>query len=169
MLSTVPMHECSSAAACGKALIFDLDGTLLHTAPDLADAVNAMLVELGRETLPEQTVANYVGKGAENLIHRSLTGSLTERADAALFHRAHDSFRAHYETTAQRIAARLTKGSESGAMRPGLGEVHAWAILGMNVFLGLRYGVWSDGEASAEVARQANELIAQGIAAHPED
>lgn len=76
--------------------MFDLDGTLLHTAPDLADAVNAMLAELGRDLLPEQTVANYVGKGAENLIHRSLTGSLTDRADADLFHHAHDSFTRHY-------------------------------------------------------------------------
>jgi AcrR family transcriptional regulator len=80
-----------------------------------------------------------------------------------------DSFRAHYETTAQRIATRLAKGSELGAMRPGLGEVHAWAIMGMNVFLGLRYGVWGDGAASAEVAREANELIARGIAAPPAD
>lgn len=79
-----------------RAVLFDLDGTLLHTAPDLADAVNAMLNELGLSKLPEQTVANFVGKGAENLIHRSLTGSLTERADAALFDRAHDSFTQHY-------------------------------------------------------------------------
>lgn len=79
-----------------RAVMFDLDGTLLHTAPDLADAVNAMLTELGRPTLPEQTVANYVGKGAENLIHRSLTGTLTDRADSDLFHKAHDSFTHHY-------------------------------------------------------------------------
>lgn len=79
-----------------RAVLFDLDGTLLHTAPDLADAVNAMLQELGRSPLPEQTVANFVGKGAENLIHRSLTGSLTERVDDGLFHTAHDSFTRHY-------------------------------------------------------------------------
>lgn len=80
-----------------RAVMFDLDGTLLHTAPDLADAVNAMLTELGFKNLPEQTVANYVGKGAENLIHRSLTGSLSERAEASLFHRAHESFTRHYD------------------------------------------------------------------------
>lgn len=63
-----------------KAVLFDLDGTLLHTVPDLAAAVNAMLADLGKPVLPEETVAVYVGKGAENLVNRSLTGSMTEKA-----------------------------------------------------------------------------------------
>jgi phosphoglycolate phosphatase len=83
-------------AVC-KAVMLDLDGTLLHTAPDLAAAVNAMLGELGRPVLAESVVAGFVGKGAENLIHRSLTGSLTDRADAALFEQAYDSFTRHYD------------------------------------------------------------------------
>ena len=52
-----------------------------------------------------------------------------------------DSYRAHYETTASRIEARLAKGMESGEFRPDLEEAHAWAMMGMNVFLGLRRGV----------------------------
>lgn len=79
------------------AVLFDLDGTLLHTAPDLAAAVNAMLSDLGRPALPESTVANYVGKGAENLIHRSLTGSLDGRADSALYAQAHALWQGHYD------------------------------------------------------------------------
>jgi hypothetical protein len=47
-----------------RAVVIDLDGTLLDTAADLAAAVNLMLAELGRPTLAESVVASYVGKGA---------------------------------------------------------------------------------------------------------
>ncbi|HEY1057534.1 MAG TPA: phosphoglycolate phosphatase [Limnobacter sp.] len=80
-----------------RAILFDLDGTLLHTVPDLAAAVNAMLRDLSLPELDEHTVATYVGKGAENLIHRSLTGTLDGRADAALFDKANAIWHAHYE------------------------------------------------------------------------
>lgn len=76
-------------------------------------------------------------------------------------------FKAHYETTAARIAERLAEGAEAGAMRKADGaldaEVRAWAIMGMNVFLGLRFGVWGS-EDPAEVAAAANRLIREGLA-----
>ena len=54
--------------------------------------------------------------------------------------------RAHYETTASRIAARLTEAARRGELAPGLTaesiDAIAWAIMGANVFLGLRYAVW---------------------------
>ncbi|HZG31728.1 MAG TPA: TetR/AcrR family transcriptional regulator [Sphingopyxis sp.] len=74
-----------------------------------------------------------------------------------------DSFRAHYATTAERIAARLQAGGAGGELRGGLGEVEAWAIMGMNVFLGLRFGVWDTEDDVAAVAARANALIADGI------
>ena len=55
-----------------KAVLIDLDGTLLDTVPDLADAANAMLAELGRLTLPVDTIRDYVGKGIPNLVGRCL-------------------------------------------------------------------------------------------------
>lgn len=79
-----------------KAVFFDLDGTLLHTVPDLAAAVNAMLNDLGRDTLPESLVATYVGKGADNLINRSLTGEINGLADPSLFAQAKASWEVHY-------------------------------------------------------------------------
>lgn len=74
------------------------------------------------------------------------------------------SYRAHYETTATRIEARLAQGMAQGAFRPDLEEAHAWAIMGMNVFLGLRYGVWNDDRSPAEVAEIARSILEQGIA-----
>jgi len=55
-----------------KAVLLDLDGTLLDTAPDLADAANAMLAELGRPALPLDTIRDFVGKGIPNLVGRCL-------------------------------------------------------------------------------------------------
>jgi AcrR family transcriptional regulator len=74
-----------------------------------------------------------------------------------------DSFRLHYQTTANRIRERLAEGERRGELREGLGEAHAWAIMGMNVFLGLRYAVWSDETAPDEVAECANSILREGI------
>jgi phosphoglycolate phosphatase len=52
----------------GVSLIFDLDGTLVDTAPDLAGAMNAVLARAGRPNLPASEVRNMVGRGARVLI-----------------------------------------------------------------------------------------------------
>lgn len=75
------------------------------------------------------------------------------------------SFRIHYESTARRITERLGEGVRKGELREGLGEAHAWAIMGMNVFLGLRYTVWSDEMQPEDVAELANSILRKGIAA----
>lgn len=75
------------------------------------------------------------------------------------------SFRAHYQNTASRMYERLQSGTAKGELREGLKEAHAWAIMGMNVFLGLRYAVWSDDEAAETIAAMANQILHEGIAA----
>lgn len=79
-----------------------------------------------------------------------------------------ESYRAHYETTASRIEARLAKGVASGEFRPDLEEAHAWAMMGMNVFLGLRYGVWSDNRSPAELGEIVRSILEHGIAVKPQ-
>lgn len=75
-------------------------------------------------------------------------------------------FENHYRTTAARIAARLDTGKAKGELvADGSGlasEVEAWAIMGMNVFLGLRFAIWGR-EKPEEVARLANRLIRRGL------
>ena len=76
-----------------------------------------------------------------------------------------ESYRSHYEETAKRIFERLQEGSAAGDFRGQLEEAHAWAIMGMNVFLGLRYGIWSEEKSAEEIAEIANGILAGGIAA----
>ena len=75
-------------------------------------------------------------------------------------------FRAHYETTAARIAARLDAATARGEIKDDgalASEVRAWAIMGMNVFLGLRFGVWGQEDVD-QVAAHANALLRDGMA-----
>ncbi len=77
-------------------------------------------------------------------------------------------FREHYEKTAARITARLGKGVTAGELReddsPLAPEVIAWAIMGANVFLGLRFAVWGSADPD-EVAAITNRLLRNGLAA----
>ncbi|HEV7967725.1 MAG TPA: HAD-IA family hydrolase [Candidatus Acidoferrales bacterium] len=62
-----------------RALIFDLDGTLIDSKLDLALSVNATLAELGRSPLPHEQIFSYVGQGAPALIARALGGAASEQ------------------------------------------------------------------------------------------
>ena len=73
------------------------------------------------------------------------------------------SYRSHYRSTAERMEKRLRAGAQRGEIRPEVGEVHAWALMGMNVFLGLRYGVWSEDEDVASVAEIASDFVRRGL------
>ena len=61
-----------------RALIFDLDGTLIDSKLDLALAVNATLAEMGRGPLAHEQIFGYVGQGAPMLIRRALGDSSSE-------------------------------------------------------------------------------------------
>jgi len=78
-----------------KALIFDLDGTLVDTAPDLMAATNHALNGMGRPGLSDAQLRSFVGHGSMALIRRGLeaTGGLTDEASVK---RLQDEFLAHY-------------------------------------------------------------------------
>ncbi|MBH0094800.1 phosphoglycolate phosphatase [Psychrobacter sp. NZS113] len=57
-------------------LIFDFDGTLIDSVPDLADATNAILTTLGKETYPIETIRNWIGNGSRLLVERALVGKV---------------------------------------------------------------------------------------------
>ena len=81
-----------------KAVMIDLDGTMLDTVADLAIAVNLMLKELDRAPLEEIEVRNFVGKGIPNLVGRVLTRSFGEAPGAAQLDRALPLYLECYES-----------------------------------------------------------------------
>ncbi len=65
-----------------EAVVFDLDGTLIDSAPDLRTAVNRMLAEKGRRTLGLGAVTAMVGDGVHRLVERALAATGKEAPTA---------------------------------------------------------------------------------------
>ena len=76
--------------------MFDLDGTLLDTAPEIAEAANRMLAALGKPVLPQAQITSYIGEGVQTLIKRCLTGQRQVEPDAELFARAQPLYHDFY-------------------------------------------------------------------------
>lgn len=87
-----------------RAVLIDLDGTLLDTAPDLAAAANRMLADLGLPPREPQLIATFIGKGIPMLVRRALAGSLEGAGDEALYARALPLFERHYAEESGRRA-----------------------------------------------------------------
>ncbi|OGI57047.1 MAG: phosphoglycolate phosphatase [Candidatus Muproteobacteria bacterium RBG_19FT_COMBO_61_10] len=79
-----------------KMVMVDLDGTLIHTAPDLAASANRMLQDLGRAEVDPRLIATWIGNGVPRLVKRALTGEMMAEPDAALYQRALALFQKHY-------------------------------------------------------------------------
>jgi len=141
-----------SKEALFKALVTDMSARVRdHVAPVLKEAGNALDGE---------------GKALESYLEFARDHSHVYRIiDEAEFADP-EGFEKHYRTTAARIAARLESGKSRGEVAssesPIASEVEAWAIMGMNVFLGLRFAVWGE-EKPSEVARIANRMIRKGL------
>jgi len=79
-------------------IAFDLDGTLVDSAPDLADAVDAMLARLGRPPAGIEKVRGWIGNGVTMLVKRALTGEMWPTSDPDGFADALPVFMELYET-----------------------------------------------------------------------
>ncbi|MGD0546842.1 MAG: HAD-IA family hydrolase [Terracidiphilus sp.] len=79
-----------------KLLVFDLDGTLIDSAQDLCNSVNATLTHVGREPLADEIVAGYIGDGAIMLMRRALFGPDATEVDEELLALAYEFFLAYY-------------------------------------------------------------------------
>jgi phosphoglycolate phosphatase len=82
-----------------KLLVFDLDGTLIDSAQDLCNSVNAALGHVERPPLPDPVIASFVGNGAAMLVRRALAagaGLAVDEVDRALEDQAYAYFLDHY-------------------------------------------------------------------------
>jgi AcrR family transcriptional regulator len=147
-----------------------------YTYFDSKDALFAALVRDMSDRVRDAVAPAIAGaNGALDIEARALCAYLRFVADHKEVYRIIDEaefvdpagFRTHYLSTAERIAGRLAKGVAGGELKDGDAlerEVRAWAVMGVNVFLGLRFGVWGNEDPEA-VARHANALLSDGMKA----
>lgn len=144
-----------------------------YTYFDSKDALfRALVADMSEKVRTSARSALHDGMGALEIERAALAAFLRFAAEHKEIYRIIDeaefvdpaSYRQHYETIAARIADRLAAGTASGEFRDGLGELEAWALMGMNVFVGLRYVVWGGADKSPEaVAAGVNRLLAEGV------
>ena len=76
---------------------------------------------------------------------------------------APDAHKAHYDSFAERYERNLAEAVVKGEISPGDNETRAWALIGMSVFLGLRFGIWDRSRSAEEIARTAIDLVSGGL------
>jgi AcrR family transcriptional regulator len=76
---------------------------------------------------------------------------------------ANDAYRAHYDDFANAYRENLEMAGERGDIRQGNYETWTWAIMGIAVFLGMKYTEWDDNVPASRVAEIVTDLIANGI------
>ncbi len=162
-------HEASISGITRRA------GTALGSFYTYFDSKDAIFTALVRDMSARvaTTAAAAVSEGSSGLQREreALAGFLNFAREHKEIYRIIDeaefadpaSYRAHYEGTATRIAARLAEGVTAGSIRDGEQDVRAWAIMGMNVFLGLRFGVWDDSRPVDDIAKIAADLLGEGL------
>jgi len=101
-----------------SAIVIDLDGTLLHTAPELAEAANRMLRDMGRPPVSQDLLMSYIGNGISWLVKRALTGDMHTEPDAGLYDKALPVFEKHYSDL-------LLQSKPFAGVKQGLDEMKA--------------------------------------------
>lgn len=82
-----------------EVILFDLDGTLIDSAPDLAVAINHMLTRISQPTFSEDIIRSWVGNGASTLVKRGLSGKseIDLNLDQHLFEQSLQIFLSFYK------------------------------------------------------------------------
>ncbi|PUA17495.1 phosphoglycolate phosphatase [Glaciimonas sp. PCH181] len=118
------MHQANSPInhqinTSQRAILIDLDGTLVDTAPDIFAAVNRMLDDLDAGPLPFETVCSFIGKGVPNLVRRARDATgITDRFDSQyvedLFHHHYRETNGHFGSVFTGVREGLTQLKEAG-------------------------------------------------------
>jgi AcrR family transcriptional regulator len=111
---------------------------------------------------PDRLAAERLGLAAYIEFVREHKGIYRIMSEAEFI--ANDAFRAHYEGFARSYRANLDKACQRGEIRPGDYEVWSWAIIGLDVFLGMRFAAWDESRTPESVAAAVVDLIGSGMA-----
>jgi AcrR family transcriptional regulator len=76
---------------------------------------------------------------------------------------AEDVYREHYLTFVESYRRNLAAAAARGEIAEGPDELRAWALIGMSVFLGMRYAIWNKDMDPAAVADHAIDLVSEGL------
>ena len=76
---------------------------------------------------------------------------------------AEDVYREHYLTFVEGYRQGLAAAAARGEIAEGPDELRAWALIGMSVFLGMRYGIWKEDMDPQAVADHAIDLVSEGL------
>ncbi len=98
--------------AAPRALLFDLDGTLVDSVPDIARAANAALAHVGLPAVSEGAVRDWVGNGARVLLARCIAGGAEAAADPREVDRAFEAFLERYARDVC-VDSRLYRGADA--------------------------------------------------------
>ncbi|WCT71995.1 TetR/AcrR family transcriptional regulator [Sphingomonas naphthae] len=132
-----------------RALVDDMSHQVRH---HIHDRLSGVTDRLEAERLGIQAYIEFVRQRPE--IYR-----IVEESQFV----AEDAYRRHYDAFAQAYTHGLAHARADGRISEGSDEVRAWALIGMSVFLGLRYGLWQPEASAEEVARAAGDLVARGL------
>ena len=132
-----------------RALVRDMSHA---TRQHIAEAVRDAPDRLTAERLGLEAFIGFVRK------HRELYRIIEEAQFVA-----DDVYREHYLTFADGYSRNLAAARARGEIADGMDEPRAWALIGMSVFLGMRYGIWNEDLSPAEVADVAIDLISEGL------
>ena len=91
----VKLEACGTSLGTVDAVMVDLDGTMVDTLGDFAEALNRMLVNLALPAVPAAEIENMVGKGSEHLI-RSVLAYVGVADVAARYEAAWQRYQHHY-------------------------------------------------------------------------
>ena len=132
---------------------------------DMSDSVRSHVAEAVKGA-PDRLAAERIGLAAFIAFvrrHRELYRIIEEAQFVA-----EDVYREHYLTFADAYRRNLAAARGRGEIAPGArdskaDEPRAWALIGMSVFLGMRYGTWKEDLSPEEVADIAIELVSEGL------
>ncbi|HEY0325245.1 MAG TPA: TetR/AcrR family transcriptional regulator [Allosphingosinicella sp.] len=129
---------------------------------DMSQAVRSHVAEAVKSA-PDRLTAERIGLAAFIAFTRKHP-ELYRIIEEAQFV-AEDVYRQHYLTFVDGYRRNLSAARGRGEISEGPDELRAWMLIGMSVFLGMRYGIWDKDLSPDEVADETIRFISEGLAA----
>jgi AcrR family transcriptional regulator len=127
---------------------------------DMSQATRAHVAEAVRGA-PDRIAAERIGLAAFIAFTRKHP-ELYRIIEEAQFV-AEDVYREHYLTFVDGYREGLAAAAAKGQIVEGPDELRAWALIGMSVFLGMRYGIWNEDMSPEQIADGAIDLVSDGL------